>query len=77
MEDPESPLVFNGENKINASLASGKLPLPRVRREKSAPLCAPHRCQNLIPFKFQSLFHSAVVVGRLDFDSMQELQVLC
>jgi hypothetical protein len=75
MEHPESPLTFDGEPEDQWSGWLQDNYHSLVLEGKKAPhyvliIGGP----DLIPFKFQSLFDSAAAVGRVDFDSMEDLQ---
>jgi hypothetical protein len=76
MENPRSPLIFNSEpedewqnwlqENYSSLILSGKK--------------APHYVliigdPNQVPFKFQSIFGSVASVGRLSFDSVEELHI--
>ena len=74
MDDPKAPLTFNGEmpyewfdwfqNNYTSPLSEGKK-VPRYVLIVGDPV--------LIPFKFQSLLDSAGCVGRIDFDSRDQI----
>jgi hypothetical protein len=74
MNDPKMPLRFNGElpdqwfdwfqNNYYSPLSEGKR-VPQYILVVGNPM--------LIPFRFQSLLDSAASVGRLDFDSTDQL----
>jgi hypothetical protein len=75
MENPGSPLIFDAEQEDQYSGWLQDNYQSLVLEGKKAPhyvliIGGP----DLIPFKFQSLFDSAASVGRVDFDSLQDLQ---
>jgi hypothetical protein len=77
MEDPESPLTFGGqpEDEYSDWLKDNYHHSLVVEGKKAPQYVLIIGGPELIPFKFQSLLDSAAAVGRLDFDSIQDLQV--
>ncbi len=75
MEEPESPLIFDCESEDDWQNWLQENYSSQVLLGKKAPhyvLIVGDASQ--IPFKFQSLFDCAASVGRISFDSVEELQ---